>query len=146
MIITGEYGFDMGYRNLKQFGYSGDYTFEKLHVPFMIHDPSMLPKTYEFISGHEDVAPTLLETYLGVTTPNNEYSTGRNLFNPASNSEFVISGDSRQIYIVENSQITRINRRGSLFLTDSTDNQKAVNIKMPTLLKAMRQLNKFYNE
>ena len=146
VIITGEYGFDMGYRNLKQFGYSGDYTFEKLHVPFMIHDPSMLPKTYEFISGHEDVAPTLLETYLGVTTPNNEYSTGRNLFNPASNSEFVISGDSRQIYIVENSQITRINRRGGLFLTDSTDNQKAVNIKMPTLLKAMRQLNKFYNE
>ena len=57
-----------------------------------------------------------------------------------------ISGDSRQIYIVENSQITRINRRGCLFLTDSTDNQKAVNIKMPTLLKAMRQLNKFYNE
>lgn len=145
VILAGEFGFELGYNDAWDFGYSGDYTYNKLHVPFMIYDQTETARKYDKLTSHTDLAPTLLEKYLGVTTSYSEYSTGNNLFEKDNPAEFIISGDSSIVYIVENDQITKINNRGNLFVTDSTDHKKTVNIKMPTLLKAMRQLNKFNN-
>lgn len=145
IILTGEYGFDLGLENIRNFGTSGNYTFSKLHVPLVVYDPSELPHTYSNITSHSDLAPTILEKYLGVVTGSSDYSTGSNIFQAGDGSEYVIAGDSKLVYIIDANQVTMINPRGNLTVTDS-NNDHSIKIKMPTLLKVMRQLNKFYSD
>lgn len=139
IIILGEYGFD--FENLNELP-----TFANLHVPLFIYKKDVAPTTIETMSSHIDFAPTILSNYLGVTNHISDYSNGSNLFDNINNKEkYIVGGDANNIYVIQSNSITMIDRKGNFTNSDSK-NVEQEQIKMPVLLKVMRQLNKFYNK
>ncbi|TOO18958.1 sulfatase-like hydrolase/transferase, partial [Vibrio parahaemolyticus] len=70
VIITGDHGQEMNDNRLNFWGHNSNFTNAQVRVPFAIFGPgidnkAMYWKANQF-SSHEDVAPTIMQQYLGV--------------------------------------------------------------------------------
>src|SRR5690606_31735031 len=73
--------------------------------------------TNEF-SDHQNLAPTLLQGYLGVTSAVETYSTGRSFFSDTQQRQWVIAGNFNGYALVSPEQILEIDASGQYSILD----------------------------
>jgi membrane-anchored protein YejM (alkaline phosphatase superfamily) len=144
IILTGDHGqeFNDNKKGYRQHG--GNYSKYQIKVPMILYDASKLPKEYNTLSLHYDIVPTLMNSYLGVSSPANDYSMGLNLFNLKPRDWFV-SGYTNNYAIIEKDRITKIFATGLYDITDLNLNIiENAELHSDLLYDAMVEINVFY--
>jgi membrane-anchored protein YejM (alkaline phosphatase superfamily) len=143
VIITGTYGqvFTSNSSDARN-----DLSPGNVNVPLIIHWPDTYGNKVNYRTSHYGIAPTILSHVLGCTNPSTDYSAGRSLLEPNSET-WVYIGDSRRFAIYQKSEITVLDRFGKYRIYD-VDYKKRLDKKMsaPELIQVMREGRRLYNQ
>ena len=144
IVITSDHGQEFNDNKKGYWQHGGNFSDYQIHVPMMVFDASKPPKTYAQQTLHYDIAPTVMQHYLGVKTDAADYSFGHDLYDPITRTSF-ICGYNQRYAIIEKKQITNIYPSG---LFDVTDQQLKTlddaHINYDLVAKEMKAMNRFY--
>lgn len=144
IIITGDHGQEFNDNKKGYWQHGGNYSKYQLKVPMLIYDASREAKQYNELSLHYDLAPTLMNSYLGVTTPITDYSIGQNLYNLTPRDWFV-AGYNNNYAIIEKDRITKVFPTGLYEITDlELNNLMDAELHYEVIKKSLAEINKFY--
>ncbi|AFJ46237.1 sulfatase-like hydrolase/transferase [Shimwellia blattae] len=95
IIITSDHAQEMNDNKMGFWGHNGNFTDAQVKVPFIIVGApqeyrAALEQNARQITSHEDVVPTLMKHYLGVTNPASDYSTGEDLYTPMTPRQWLL--------------------------------------------------------
>ena len=96
------------------------------------------------LTSHQDIAPTILQSYLGVTSEIEAYSTGINILTEEKPREWVIAANYNDYAIITEETILLVNDLGQSTLLDKTNrplNDSESNAKH--LQGALEQMSRF---
>lgn len=119
---------------------------DNVHVPLIIHWPGNVPaKGVNYRTSHYGIAPTLLSQVLGCTNAPTDYSAGRSLLQPDSES-WIYVGDNLVFGIYQDSEITVIDRHGQYRIYDENyEHRLRKKMSAPELIEVMREGRRLYN-
>lgn len=80
VIVTTDHGEEFNDNRDGRWGHGSNYTRYQTQVPLVLYAPGRPARWVTEATSHVDVAPTLLEGFLGCRNPVSDYSNGRNLF------------------------------------------------------------------
>jgi uncharacterized protein len=80
IVITSDHGQEFNETGLNYWGHNGNFSQWQTHVPMLILWPGKAPQTFNHISSHEDLIPTLMQDLFQCSNPIASYSTGQSLF------------------------------------------------------------------
>ncbi|MFM2479975.1 DUF3413 domain-containing protein [Celerinatantimonas sp. YJH-8] len=145
VIISGDHGQEINDNKLNYWGHNSNFTQYQVHVPFIILAPDVTPGIETKLTSHEDVAPTLLQHYLGVTSPISDYSTGIDLLKPIKQRNWIISAKYSGYAIITDQSILEVSSsKGTYQLLDPTN--RPITNKKPNfaqLQAAFEQIRRF---
>ena len=145
IVITSDHGQEFNDNKKGYWQHGGNFSDYQIHVPMMVFDASKAAKTYTQQTLHYDIAPTILQHYLGVKNKVFDYSFGHDLFNPIARTSF-ICGYNQRFAIIEKKQITNIYPSGLFDVTDQQLNTlDDAHINYDLVSKEMKAMNRFYN-
>lgn len=122
VIITGDHGQELNDNKLNYWGHNSNFTNYQVHVPFVVIAPGVKPGEELNLTSHQDVAPTLLHHFLGVTSPINDYSTGVDLLDPVAKRDWIISAKYSGYAVITDKTILEVSSvTGSYELLDKTN-------------------------
>ncbi|EJV9312403.1 DUF3413 domain-containing protein [Vibrio vulnificus] len=133
VIITGDHGQEMNDNKLNFWGHNSNFTDAQVNVPFAIFgpgvDPAKMQWSTEALTSHQDVVPTLMKHYLGVTNDVKDYSVGEDLL-----------GDA----IITDDNILEVSGGGQYQFMDKTNRQlKDQQPNFTYLQQALEQISRF---
>ncbi|GGQ32114.1 DUF3413 domain-containing protein [Shewanella litoralis] len=143
VIITGTYGqvFTSNSSDARN-----DLSPGNVNVPLIIHWPDTYGNKVNYRTSHYGIAPTILSHVLGCTNPSTDYSAGRSLLEPNSET-WVYIGDSRRFAIYQKSEITVLDRFGKYRIYDvNYDKRLDKKMSAPELIQVMREGRRLYNQ
>lgn len=143
IIITSDHGQEFNDLKKGYWQHGGNFSKYQINTPFILYDSNKAPKKYNHLTLHYDIAPTIMNNYLGVSNSPKDYSSGKSLFD-ISNRDFFICGYNQKFAIVENKRITNIYTSGMLDVVDNNLNIINEEPNGEYLLKTMNELKKFY--
>jgi len=144
ILITSDHGQEFNDNKKGYWQHGGNFSDYQIHVPMMVFDASKAAKTYTQQTLHYDIAPTILQHYLGVKNKVFDYSFGHDLFNPIARTSF-ICGYNQRFAIIEKKQITNIYPSGLFDVTDQQLNPlDDAHINYDLVSKEMKAMNRFY--
>lgn len=144
IVITSDHGQEFNDNKKGYWQHGGNFSDYQIHVPMMVFDASKAAKTYTQQTLHYDIAPTILQHYLGVKNKVFDYSFGHDLFNPIVRTSF-ICGYNQRFAIIEKKQITNIYPSGLFDVTDQQLNPlDDEHINYDLVSKEMKAMNRFY--
>jgi len=144
VVITADHGQEFNDNKKGYWQHGGNFTDIQIHVPMMVFDASKAPKTYTQQTLHYDIAPTIMQHYLGVKNDVADYSFGHNLYDPVTRTSF-ICGYNQRYAIIEKNQITNIYPSGLFDVTDQQLNAlDDAHINYDLVAKEMKAMNRFY--
>jgi len=145
VIITGDHGQEFNENRKNYWGHGSNFSRWQLHVPLIVYYPGLEPrKQFPHMTTHYDIAPTLMQRYLGVENPTTDYSMGYELCDTTNRFPHVV-GDHVNYGFVFEDIIVRTDHLGRMTVTDKSMNdlpRNAVNIK--ELQKGIEKKNMFY--
>ncbi|RTR26308.1 DUF3413 domain-containing protein [Shewanella atlantica] len=117
-----------------------------VQVPMIIHWPGQAAtKHVNYRTSHYGIVPTLMTQVLGCTNAATDYSAGRSLLEPDTES-WVYIGDSRIFGIYQKSEITVIDRHGQYRIYDENfDKRLRKKMSAPELVEVMREGRRMYH-
>lgn len=80
IIITTDHGESFNDNRTNYWGHGTNFTQYQSLVPLVFYAPGMAPRVMKRRTSHVDIAPTLLETFLGCSNDVADYSNGVNLY------------------------------------------------------------------
>lgn len=80
VIVTGDHGQEFNDLAQNYWGHNSNFAPPQVHVPMFIHWPGRAPRSFEHLTSHFDVVPTLLGEVLGCTNSPEDFSLGRSMF------------------------------------------------------------------
>ncbi len=83
VLVTGDHAEEFNDLGLNYWGHNGNFSDYQMHVPFVLHWPGRAAAARTGSTSHEDWVPTLLRHGLGCENALADFSTGRDLFDPA---------------------------------------------------------------
>ncbi len=95
IIITGDHGEEFMEKGF--WGHNSSFVEEQTHTPLVTWFPNKKHQEIDYLTNHVDIAVTLNQS-IGLTNNSEDYSLGKNLFNP-NNRNYVVSSDWRSIGI-----------------------------------------------
>ncbi|MGL5303629.1 MAG: DUF3413 domain-containing protein [Aeromonas sp.] len=148
VIITGDHGQELNDNKLNFWGHNSNFTNAQIHVPFAMFGPGVNPHDdrwdHEGLTSHQDVAPTLMKHYLGVTSDIKDYSVGKDLFGKAIKRDWVMSSSYSGYAIVTDKTILEVNGGGQYQLMDKTNRAlKNQQLDLSQLQQALEQISRF---
>lgn len=124
VIITGDHSQEMNDNKQNFWGHNGNFTRAQTQVPFVMFGPGVdkekLAKTATYTTSHEDLAPTLMNNYLGSLNDTGDYSTGEDLFGENVQRDWVMSSSYSAYGIIYDDTIIEVNGAGQSQILDST--------------------------
>ncbi|ELP1878750.1 DUF3413 domain-containing protein [Vibrio vulnificus] len=148
VIITGDHGQEMNDNKLSFWGHNSNFTDAQVNVPFAIFGPSVdvakMQWSTEALTSHQDVVPTLMKHYLGVTNDVKDYSVGEDLLGDAVKRDWIISSNYSGYAIITEDNILEVNGGGQYQFMDKTNRQ--LKDKQPNftyLQQALEQISRF---
>ncbi len=138
ILITGDHGQELNDNKLNFWGHNSNFTNSQVKVPFLLIGPQVLDKANKqylnSFTSHEDVVPTLMKNYLGVTNNITDYSTGVDLFGSFDQRDWVISSSYSAYSIISADSILEVNAVGGYQSLDRTNRRmdKALNTEQVT--------------
>lgn len=147
IIITGDHSQEFNDNKLNYWGHNSNYTFAQTHVPFAIvgpHVPGYLGADWRSeLTSHQDIAPTLMENYLGVTSPVSDYSTGLNLFSGVIDRPWVLVSSYSGYGLVTQDSILEVGATGQSRYLDLNNRPKEGGPNFKVVEKALKQISRF---
>ncbi|MFN8275121.1 MAG: DUF3413 domain-containing protein [Flavobacteriaceae bacterium] len=146
VVITSDHGQEFNDNHKGYWQHGGNFTDYQIRTPMMIFDATKSPKTFTEQTLHYDLAPTMMQHYLGVKNPISEYSFGCDMYQPKLRKSF-ICGYNQRFAIIQPNQITNIYPSGLFDVTDKkleplTDEQ----IDYELVTQEMKNLNRFFKK
>ncbi|ABZ77671.1 sulfatase [Shewanella halifaxensis HAW-EB4] len=80
VVVTGDHGQEINDNKLNFWGHNGNFTDPQIKVPFIMFGADLKSGVNQYVTDHMDLVPTLMQTYLGSTSPAENYTAGYNLF------------------------------------------------------------------
>ena len=142
VIITGDHGQELNDNNLNFWGHNSNYTDAQVRVPFAMFGPGIDPENvqqHQFTS-HHDVAPTLMQQYLGVTSNTADYSVGINLISSTVKRDWIVAAKYSGYGVITDDYIVEIGAGGMYQVLDKTNQPSDEKINFQYLQDAFKQL------
>ncbi|WP_436322924.1 DUF3413 domain-containing protein [Vibrio cidicii] len=148
VIITGDHGQEMNDNKLNFWGHNSNFTDAQVNVPFAIFGPGVdaakMQWSSEALTSHQDVVPTLMKHYLGVTNDVKDYSVGEDLLGKAVKRDWIISSNYSGYAIITNDNILEVGGGGQYQFMDKTNRQlKDQQPNFTYLQQALEQISRF---
>lgn len=145
VVITSNHGLEFNDTQTNSWGSNTNYSRYQLQVPLIIHWPNQIQQSIDTPSSHLDIVPTLMENLLGVTSSNQDYSSGLNLFDLKDiPREWLLAGDSKDIVIVQADKTVVVDKFGNYRVFDTNYKlQPNAKPQLSTLMQAMAELERF---
>ncbi|HAS6107643.1 TPA: DUF3413 domain-containing protein [Vibrio vulnificus] len=148
VIITGDHGQEMNDNKLNFWGHNSNFTDAQVNVPFAIFgpgvDPAKMQWSTEALTSHQDVVPTLMKHYLGVTNDVKDYSIGEDLLGDAVKRDWIISSNYSGYAIITEDNILEVSGGGQYQFMDKTNRQlKEQQPNFTYLQQALEQISRF---
>ncbi|EGR0636207.1 DUF3413 domain-containing protein [Vibrio vulnificus] len=148
VIITGDHGQEMNDNKLNFWGHNSNFTDAQVNVPFAIFGPGVdaakMQWSTEALTSHQDVVPTLMKHYLGVTNDVKDYSVGEDLLGDAVKRDWIISSNYSGYAIITDDNILEVSGGGQYQFMDKTNRQlKEQQPNFTYLQQALEQISRF---
>ncbi|EIZ1360341.1 DUF3413 domain-containing protein [Vibrio vulnificus] len=148
VIITGDHGQEMNDNKLNFWGHNSNFTDAQVNVPFAIFGPGIdaakMQWSSEALTSHQDVVPTLMKHYLGVTNDVKDYSVGEDLLGDAVKRDWIISSNYSGYAIITDDNILEVSGGGQYQFMDKTNRQlKDQQPNFTYLQQALEQISRF---
>ncbi|MEC4727935.1 DUF3413 domain-containing protein [Shewanella sp. D64] len=121
VIITGDHGQEMNDNRMNFWGHNSNYTDAQVKVPFAIFGPKIhqneLDRQANVFTSHQDVVPTLMKNYLGVTSNSKDYSVGEDLLGEQVDRSWILSSNYSGYAIIEDDSILEVGATGQYQLS-----------------------------
>ncbi|MCU8505530.1 DUF3413 domain-containing protein [Vibrio vulnificus] len=148
VIITGDHGQEMNDNKLNFWGHNSNFTDAQVNVPFAIFGPGVdaakMQWSSEALTSHQDVVPTMMKHYLGVTNDVKDYSVGEDLLGDAVKRDWIISSNYSGYAIITDDNILEVSGGGQYQFMDKTNRQlKDQQPNFTYLQQALEQISRF---
>ncbi|EGQ7833847.1 DUF3413 domain-containing protein [Vibrio vulnificus] len=148
VIITGDHGQEMNDNKLNFWGHNSNFTDAQVNVPFAIFGPGVdaakMQWSTEALTSHQDVVPTLMKHYLGVTNDVKDYSVGEDLLGDAVKRDWIISSNYSGYAIITDDNILEVSGGGQYQFMDKTNRQlKDQQPNFTYMQQALEQISRF---
>ncbi|MGF1903808.1 DUF3413 domain-containing protein [Aliivibrio salmonicida] len=148
VIITGDHGQEMNDNRMNFWGHNSNFTDAQVNVPFIIIAPKVNSKTIDWksdeLTSHQDVVPTLMKNYLGVTNDIKDYSVGEDLLGKHVDRNWIMSSNYSGYAIIEKESILEVGSTGQYELLDKRNRpKKDVDLNYKHLQEALDQISRF---
>ena len=148
VIITGDHGQEMNDNRMNFWGHNSNFTNAQVNVPFVIIAPKVSQKTIDWtadeLTSHEDVVPTLMKNYLGVTNDIKDYSVGEDLLGKHVDRSWIMSSNYSGYAIIEKESILEVGSTGQYQLLDKKNRPiKEAKLDYQNLQEALEQISRF---
>ncbi|QUX92849.1 choline-sulfatase [Marinomonas sp. A3A] len=126
VIITGDHAQELNDNKLNYWGHNSNFTPAQTHVPFVMVGPNIgrLKEGLGSITSHEDVVPTLMKNYLGVTSSLDTYSVGIDLLGESEERDWVLSSSYASYALITHDSILEVGASGQYKIYDLTNRVK----------------------
>lgn len=144
VVVTSDHGMEFNDTGSDTWGYGSNFSRYQTQVPLVIHWPGMAAASYQKLTNHQDIAPTLLSSALQCQEPISSYSSGHSLLGPQSD-PWVILGDFHQFAILQPDRVLVMNKMGQYSIRDRQ--YRPINdahIRVAPMMDALRELKRFY--
>lgn len=125
IVFTGDHGQEMNDNKLNFWGHNGNFTDAQIRVPFVITGADVKrranPQFFSALTTHEDLVPTIMKNYLGVTNGIADYSTGADLFGQFIKREWMVSSKYSGYAVVTKDNILEVSSMGGYEVLDKTN-------------------------
>lgn len=91
VIITGDHGEEFNDNHLGYFGHTSNFTHYQVQTPLIVYWPGEKPETFDYMTSHFDIAPTLMEKLLGSQNDVKDYGIGKTLFDTHPRPYLIVS-------------------------------------------------------
>lgn len=144
LIITSDHGQEINDTQHNFWGHNSNFTSYQVQVPLILVGPRVQDLTNNnHMTSHVDIAPTLLNQYLGVQNDAAEYSTGNSLFSTKKR-DWALSASYSNFAIISKNRIFEVDATGSSQLLDGRNNPVPVEkVNAQFLQEALEQMSRF---
>lgn len=147
VMITGDHGQEFNENHKNYWGHNGNFSTAQIQVPMMMCYPSLkTPRHYTHQTTHYDVAFTMLNKFLGLTSSASDVCMGHLMSEP-SDAQFFISGSRQNYALICDSFIIEKRPGGNIKVTDQNLNPvDESRIDFVAISKEISDLNRFYKK
>ena len=149
VIITGDHGQEVN-DNMENFwGHNGNFTDPQVKVPFAIIGPKIntsgiMNWSDDTFTSHQDVVPTLMKHYLGVTNNIKDYSVGEDLMSSEVKRDWILASGYSRYAVITKQDILEVGAVGQYeFLDKSNKPIKGQQFNGQYLQSALEQMSRF---
>jgi membrane-anchored protein YejM (alkaline phosphatase superfamily) len=111
----------------------------------VMHFPGKGHKVHKHATYHYDIAPTLMQDYLGCINKLEDYTIGKSLWENNKKPYFV-AGSDQNYAVIENQQITTVVYGNYFVSTPDMKDLDNSNLNSSLVFKAMKDAYRFYNQ
>jgi membrane-anchored protein YejM (alkaline phosphatase superfamily) len=146
IIITGDHGQEFNENHKNYWGHGSNYSKWQIQIPFVIYYPGIESGIVnEHMTTHYDIAPTILNRFMGIGNPSSDYSMGYDLWNNSNRLPHIVGDYVNYAFILDDMILKTSGHTGVLEVTDMELNDIPRNrIDKKELLQAIEAKNKFY--
>lgn len=113
VIVTSDHGEEFNDSKLNYWGHNGNFSDAQIKIPLVISWPGMPPQQITHRTTAYDVGATLLKRVLAVQNPIEDFSVGKDLFDPKGQEVFFV-GSYNEDAIVAGDEVLLIKMSGAL--------------------------------
>jgi len=147
VIITADHGQEFNDNGRNFWGHDSDFSEYQTKVPMVVRWPDKQPQTFNHLTSHFDIVPTLMQDILGCKNKIADYAMGKNLLDTKTPTPYLILSSYNQYAIKRLDKITVVDSFGQIdsysgnYIPDN-------NVKLPPnlIVKVMNQMSYFYKK
>jgi hypothetical protein len=143
IVVTGDHGQEFNDNKKGYWQHGGNFSKYQIQVPMLVFDFSKPKKTYNHLTLHYDIVPTLMSSVLGVKNPIIDYSSGQDLYDIRQRDWF-ICGYNQKYSVIEKNKITNIYQSGFFDILDMNLNIIEEDLDYEIIEKALGVTSKYY--
>ena len=148
ILITGDHGEEFNDNKQGFWGHNGNFSPVQVQVPMVVYWPERAGlQTYDHLTSHYDVAPTLLQDVLGCSADPVGYSVGSNLYSEQGRHNWLLVASYSRYAILENERITEVDALGNFSVYDQTYSPLPEGtLNHEVMLKAVQDTTRFFHK
>lgn len=145
VVVTGDHSQEFNENKKNFWGHNGNFSVHQIGVPMVVHEPDTEAHIYNHRTTHYDIVPTLMQKYLGVKNPTDDYSLGHIIQDTASRNWHMVGSNLNYAFIVDGDTILEKKAEGALEIYDPKMNEIFnYHIDVNAFNKASERLNHFF--
>lgn len=146
VVITSDHGEELNDNKQNYWGHNGNFSNPQVHVPFAIIGKGVPKNTNGWnnrFTSHQDVVPTLMQNYLGVKNPVQDYSMGVNLLGKPIDRDWLLVSSYSKYAVVTHKDIMEVGSVGQFSYVDKKYKPLKDQPDYELLQQALEQISRF---